>query len=129
MKLSGKQFKLDDVELQHIVQRFTEFNSSSSQTDLVQVFPSLRHILPEMSGWNKTAKVVYETIDLIKPTVMNHVKDHDQSGETKDLIDVFLNKIKDSEDDPTSSFHGQLGMQNLEVILSKVHPEEEYVHS
>ena len=89
---------------------------TSSSTLLINVFPILRTIAPNVSGW----KAIYEShMDVIN--FINRAIDQHKQGETStkygdNLIDLYLNRIKE-EKDPKSGFYALRGLHNLETSL------------
>ena len=114
--ISGKRFSLDDPKLNDIVSRLDKLNEASTK-DLVFLFPPIRHVLPDVSGFKRQIQVIYDAISFLQPTIEEHIEKHDPSVEANDFIDVYLNKMKDTENDPKSSFSGNMGRWNLEACL------------
>ncbi|TRY61580.1 hypothetical protein TCAL_01476 [Tigriopus californicus] len=112
--LNGDRVGLNDPTLQEVI-RYVNDMVSQDMNSLINVFPAARHISKEWSGFNESLKPAYKFLAYIKNTISEHKKTHDPNSEARDFIDVVLNKIHESQDNPKSSFHGELGLQNLEA--------------
>nr|AIL94124.1 cytochrome P450 CYP3036A1 [Tigriopus japonicus] len=112
--LNGERVGLNDPTLKEVIHYVNEI-VSQDMNNLINVFPAIRHVSKEWSGFNKAMKPAFKILEYIKNTISEHQKTHDPNSQARDFIDVVLNKIHESQDDPNSSFHGQLGLQNLEA--------------
>ena len=51
--LTGSRLPLDDPKLQDMVQKVDALMKEFGNVTVLSVFPGLRHIIPEWSGWNR----------------------------------------------------------------------------
>ena len=110
--LTGSRLSLDDEKLKRLVEKIDEMVKEAGNVTILNLIPGLRHVIPELTGWNKTKKTIQELIDFISDVIDKHRLDHDKYKEDletnpNDFIDAFLNKINDEP--AGSSFHGDLG--------------------
>lgn len=63
------------------------------------------------SIWNFVNQSIYDIMTFIDKTISEH-----RSDTNTDLISAYLSKIQDSQE-PNTTFHGQLGMENLKTHL------------
>ena len=83
-----------------LVERSDEFNIellSVLQYEKVSEILSVRHVMPEWSGWNKAMKAMNGTLDFVKTAIDQHKSNYneDVKENPKDFIDAFLNQIND----------------------------------
>ena len=95
MIISGEKFKLDDEKLLDIVAKLDRVVSNSSNRDLVRVWPPIRYLAPEKSGWNRAQKLVNDVIAYIKPYIEDHKTKWEENPESQchDIIDAYLAKV------------------------------------
>ena len=72
---------------------------------------NLKQLFYKKSIWNFVNQSIFDIMTFIDKTISEH-----QSDTNTDLISAYLSKIQDSPD-PDTTFHGQLGMQNLKTHL------------
>ncbi len=118
--IAGKRFELNDPDLIEIVHKTDRLVAESSNVTLVNLFPSVRHIAPQLSGWTQTSSIMFDVIDFVAKIIDKHLvhfeKDKEILKDTpNDFIDAFLAQNVNSE--AGSSFHGQLGLQNLRSTI------------
>jgi cytochrome P450 len=118
--ISGTRFELDDPELKQLARILDEMVQESGNATVLNMFPSVRHIAPGLSGWTKVLDVMNRLGSIIGRVVTKHQADFESDKESKmndprDFIDAFLNQIETSQ--PGSSFHGQSGFKNLKATL------------
>ena len=53
--------------------------------------------MPEWSGWNKTKKALFDTLDFVRTAIDQHKSNYneDVKENPKDFIDAFFNQIND----------------------------------
>ena len=112
--IAGERLDLEDERLLTMVERLDNLSSGSNKAVLLKLWPSLRHIAPELSGWNEAKKTVSDILDFVKPAIAS--KKAQMGFDSPDLISAYLEKIE-SVSDVMSSFHGTLGYHNLESTL------------
>ena len=76
-----------------------------------------------MTGWTKTKNIMGKMSKFIDQYIQTHITNFNRNKEIitedpKDFIDAFLSKIDESSTD--SSFHAQLGLNNLKGICHKI---------
>ena len=114
--LLGSRLTLDDSKLKTFVESINELVLDSSNNSPLSIFPFLRHVFPEWSGWNKTKKIMGKMFYFLNEYIEGHQINFKKNKEIvkedpNDFIDAYLAKIDDS---PTeSSFHGSLGIKSL----------------
>nr|AKH03502.1 cytochrome P450 3036B1 [Paracyclopina nana] len=118
--ITGSRLSLDDPKLIELVVKIDELMEMSGNVNLVQMFPWTRHIIPELSGWNKSKEIMYGLINFVAKDIKEHQDNFEANKEMlqenpNDFIDAFLAKIQESPE--SSSFHGQLGINNLKAGL------------
>ena len=116
--LTGSRLPLDDPKLQDMVQKVDALMKEFGNVTVLSVFPGLRHIIPEWSGWNRMKKTFFHMKAFINNTIDQHKINYDEDikENPRDFIDAFLNQIHDDANKGTS-YHGNLGQQNLESVL------------
>nr|APH81377.1 cytochrome P450 CYP3036A1 [Tigriopus kingsejongensis] len=115
--MTGRRCSLNDPKMQEVIHAVDEVVSQSNPTALVNIFPPSRHVIPGLSGFTAIMIPIRRMIAFIQDTLNDHQASHDPNAEPRDFIDAHLNKIHESESNPSSSFHGQIGLQNLEVSM------------
>ncbi len=104
-------------DLLFIVNKLDEFMSSNNEVSVLNVFPRMRHIAPQMTGWNTAKDMNYAMINFIKSFIQSHVEKHDSSLPPNDLIDVFLNKIEESDKETQSRYKYIFHIRNFGIQL------------
>ena len=53
--------------------------------------------MPEWSGWNRTRRAMFETLDFVRTAIYQHESTYneDVKENPEDFIDAFLNQIND----------------------------------
>jgi hypothetical protein len=64
--------------------------------------------MPQKSGYNDVVKAVEGLRELIREVIEDHKKSFIQGVPPRDFVDVYLNKIHETED-PNSSFYMEVG--------------------
>ena len=115
--LTGSRLALDDPRLQDLVQKIDQMVKDPSLA-ILNIIPWARHIAPEWSCWNHVKKVFFGVKSLVTDKIKEHEVNYkeDIKDDPRDFIDAYLNQIYDDSTKGTS-FHGNLGHQNLECVL------------
>lgn len=93
---AGSRHEVHDSVFQNYIRmqgNFTRKNDSSG--GLINMFPWLRFICPEASGFNRVKQHHIEMWDFFKGVVKQHEATY-QDSESRDLIDVYLREIRAS---------------------------------
>jgi len=116
--LCESRLSLDDPGLQNLIEKIDAMLKEFGHATILNVFPSIRYIMPEWSNWNRTKKGMNGILDFIKNTIEQHKAEYNEDAKEnpKDFIDAFLNQINDIANASTS-FHGNLGHNNLESVM------------
>lgn len=113
--IAGKRMELTDPYLVELVKRVDALGDDSFATSILHLAPSIRFVAPQLSGWTKAKGIVEDVIEFVSAVIKEHVENFENNEDLKehpnDYIDAFLGHIATSE--PDSSFHGELGYQNL----------------
>ena len=112
----GSRLSLEDQELKTFVGLIDELVKESSNVSIINVFPFLRHLFSDLTGWTKTKNIMGKMSKFIDQYIQTHITNFNRNKEIitedpNDFIEAFLCKIDESSTD--SSFHGQLGLNNL----------------
>ena len=76
---------------------------------LLFMFPFLRHLMPERSGWTLQKEVSKNLNQLAKEMIREHLDTYDPEEAPRDFIDVY---IKQMEADPK-----QFNQEELSVVI------------
>lgn len=113
--VTGARFNLEDPKLKNLVKRLEYLFYIFGNASLLLTFPSLRHVFPEWTGWKKCRECVADLCELVRTFMDDHKSKFSMTEEPKDFIDAYLKEIQESQ--PGSSFHGELGEQNLQSVV------------
>jgi hypothetical protein len=80
-------------------------------TGSLSFFPALADVAPEWSGYNKFLKTIENTSNFFRNVVKEHEKTITE-GEPRDYIDAYLEEIRSSKDEPSSSFSQSRGCKS-----------------
>ena len=99
--VTGSRLSLDDPKLIKLVARVDELMQMSSSVSLVNMIPSSRFVIPDLSGWTKTKEIMGNLIDFLSVDVKDHQVNFEAKKEIlreqpNDFIDAFLAKTEDS---------------------------------
>jgi len=116
--ISGTRLSLDDPALHNLIEKIDAMMKEFGHATVLNVVPSIRHVMPEWSGWNRTKRTILGTIDFVRTAIDQHESNYNEDVEEnpKDFIDAFLNQINDKANIGTS-FHEKLGHHNLESVM------------
>ncbi|ODM88574.1 Cytochrome P450 2J6 [Orchesella cincta] len=109
---SGSESK---SELLRVADDFIPSFQATFKTGLL-LMPFLRHIIPELSGWNRLQNAIQGINRLCEKVVQRHKAQFDPSC-PKDFVDEYLIEISKTTDHK-SSFYGKLGEMNLKITLA-----------
>ena len=116
--LVGERFEYDNPRLKDLISRLTEvFQLFGNPTQgLLMSYPWLEKILPEkVFNWPYIKKCLMDVTDLMLENVVKHQETLDLNS-PRDYIDMMLIEIENTTD-KSSSFYGQLGIDNLKVTM------------
>ena len=77
--IAGHRFELDNPELLDLVKKVDKLTETSLK-DPLNVFPWLRHVAPDLSGWTENCKKMVDVITFIKKTIDEHFSNFDAAG-------------------------------------------------
>ena len=72
--VTGETYEYDDPKLLQIVDKLALMMASSSNFGPTTLFPFLKHIIPEMSGYNLVMSSQQAVFDLIEEQYKEHKK-------------------------------------------------------
>jgi len=113
----GQRFDYDDPKLMSIIERLTNWfkRVANPSAILVLVYPWFFKLFPKFLEYNETLDTSHEILNMIKQTVKEHEETIDLN-EPRDFTDKALAEIM-STTDPSSSFFGEKGRENLANTL------------
>ena len=118
----GERFDYDDQRLLDICHRLTEGFKVfvSTKQNFVYSFPWIMKIpfASKLFDFQLVTRVVNDIVDLMQENIRKHQETLDVN-EPRDFTDMVLKEIERTTD-PSSSFYGQDGLDNLKVTLSYV---------
>jgi len=110
---SGERFDYDHPKLESIVERLTEnFKRAGNPANIVvYLYPWITKIYPKFMERNRHLGVIHEILDLLEDSIKRHKEnlDIDSPNDYTDAMLIEMTKTKD----PSSSFYGIDGMENL----------------
>ncbi|XP_076032688.1 methyl farnesoate epoxidase-like isoform X2 [Oratosquilla oratoria] len=96
--LGGVRLDRSDPELHDLVDRIDAlFRAGGTNGGLVSVFPFLRHIAPEASGFNPVVRGYVGIRTFIERAVQEHKATNDEDN-PRDFIDIYLKQMKHNAD-------------------------------
>ena len=87
-------------------------------TGILSFVPILADIAPEWSGYNNLLRTVKTTSSFFQSVVTEHEKSITE-GDPRDYIDAYLEEIRNSKDNPNSSFSKDKGRKD--IFISSMH--------
>ncbi|CAL8142838.1 unnamed protein product [Orchesella dallaii] len=115
--VAGKRYSQDDPKLRALAHQLSgAFNEAGENAGAFFIMKWLKHILPDLSGYNAIRKMFAELAEFVGNTIQEH-KNTFQEDSPRDFIDVYLNEIK-STTDPSSSFHGVAAEKQLIGVVA-----------
>jgi len=115
--LVGERFEYDNPRLIDIVKRLSdafEIFARPSQA-LLMSFPWVKKYFSFLFDFQAAEEILFDIADLMEENIVKHQETLDVN-EPRDYIDMVLIEIEKSKDSQ-SSFHGQLGLDNLKVSM------------
>jgi len=113
----GEKFDYDDERLIDIVKRLTkgfEVFGKPSMT-ILMAFPWSRKYFSSLLEWTLVEEILQDLADMMQENIEKHQETLD-INEPRDYIDMVLIEIEKTKDSK-SSFHGELGLDNLKVSM------------
>merc|ERR1712241_1049472 len=113
----GERFDYDDPKLLSIVHRLTEAFKRFGKPESVMViaFPWINKINPKAFGRDETLSVNHDIQDMMAESIKQHQQTLDLE-DPRDFTDSMLIEINKTTD-KTSSFYGEVGIENLRNTL------------
>ena len=73
-------------------------SNRADNTKLLFAFPAIRHIFPDLSGWNFQKNIIKKTHEVCREMVQDHQETFQSNAPPRDFIDVYLKKISDDKE-------------------------------
>ncbi len=89
--MSGRRLEHDDPKLATFASNLHFLDEGS--ISLVSISPSLRHVIPELSGWMPMVRTMKFFRDMMTETIKEHVEARSKKEDPEDYIDVYLDKV------------------------------------
>ena len=102
------RYEIDDPRMQGLIEMVNDANKADNLT-LLFMFPFLRHLMPERSGWTLQKEVSKNLNQLAREMIREHLDTYDPEEAPRDFIDVY---IKQMEADPK-----QFNQEELSVVI------------
>jgi len=106
--VGDKRYEIDDPRMQGLIEMVNDANKADNLT-LLFMFPFLRHLMPERSGWTLQKEVSKNLNQLAREMIREHLDTYDPEEAPRDFIDVY---IKQMEADPK-----QFNQEELSVVI------------
>ncbi|OXA37044.1 Methyl farnesoate epoxidase [Folsomia candida] len=119
--VAGSRFEYDDPDLHTLIRmtghvvRFRSLDSDSFMPNILFFMPWLTRLAPKLSGWDNFLASFVAIFPVLQRFIDEHKKSFDPNS-PRDLIDIYLQKIANT-DDKDSSFFGELGEKSLLIVL------------
>ncbi|OXA48871.1 methyl farnesoate epoxidase [Folsomia candida] len=116
--MTGQRFSHDDKELDRILDSIQKSLTAPAGLSFVFLFPIIKTIAPNLSGWNEYLKEMLEATNFIRKFVTKRLKNPTvtDSQEAEDFTDVYIKEIKETTD-KESSFYQNRGEETLMATL------------
>ena len=115
----GERFDYDDSRLQNLCQKSSECLKMfvSTKQAIIYNYPWVEKIpgASRVFDFQIMRRTLHQLVDLMQEAIVEHQQTLDPSA-PRDYTDVFLAEIQNTTD-PSSSFYGQVGLDNLKVAL------------
>ena len=113
----GERFDYDDPKLISIIERLTEmFKRLGRPENVITIcFPWINKIFPTFLEKDKSLKTNHDILNLMFESIKQHQETLDQN-DPRDFTDKVLIEIEKTTD-KTSSFYGDIGLENLANTL------------
>ncbi|CAL8107080.1 unnamed protein product [Orchesella dallaii] len=116
--VSGERYSHQDPKLSHLTSQVTKsFDAATNTGGLILFAPWVKHILPQLSGYNFIRTVMDQLREFMIKTVETHKPTFVSGNSPRHFIDVFLREISSTQD-PTSSFYKDVGEKQLVACIS-----------
>jgi len=114
---SGERFDYDDPKLISIIERLTDmFKRLARPENVISIcFPWINKIFPTFLEKDKSVKTNHDIMNLMFESIKQHQETLDHN-EPRDFTDKVLIEIQKTTDE-TSSFYGEIGIENLANTL------------
>lgn len=113
----GERFEYDDPRLMSIIERLTDmFKRIGKPENVITLcFPWINKIFPSFMERDKSIKTNHDIMNLMFESIKHHQETLDPN-EPRDFTDKVLIEIQQTTDE-TSSFYGEIGIENLANTL------------
>ena len=113
----GERFEYDDPRLMSIIERLTDmFKRIGKPENVITLcFPWINKIFPSFMERDKSIKTNHDIMNLMFESIKHHQQTLDPN-EPRDFTDKVLIEIQQTTDE-TSSFYGEIGIENLANTL------------
>ena len=115
----GERFDYDDSRLQNLCQKSSECLKMfvSTKQAIIYNYPWVEKIpgASRVFDFQIMRRTLHQLVDLMQEAIVEHQQTLDPSA-PRDYTDVVLAEIQNTTD-PSSSFYGQVGLDNLKVAL------------
>lgn len=102
--IAGVRYERDDQRMKDLFDKLNRaFRIGSVTGGIASMFPILKKIAPELSGYKHTMDTIKELQDFFRETINEHDKTMDEDN-PRDLIDVYLREIKEQSNNPDTTF-------------------------
>ncbi|ODM99561.1 Methyl farnesoate epoxidase [Orchesella cincta] len=116
--MGGTRYRHDDEEFKKMLNVIQEsFRSGSPSGNLVNAYPFLRHFPYFKQNFQALVSGAEAIIEMLEKSIEEHKKNRDPSA-PRDLIDVYLQAIEDSKDDPDTVFFKDQLVQLCEDLFA-----------
>lgn len=113
----GRRFDYDDPKFQHFVRLLNENAKNSALAGPLNFAPFLKRIPGDPFGAKKISNNVRETFQFFRNEIAEHKRTLDENN-LRDFIDVYLNEIRNRQEEEGSEFSGK----NHAYLSSLLHP-------
>ena len=110
---AGESFEYDNPVLVDLLNRVTDYLQRIGRPEAIflYIFPWIAKMWPSFLGRNEDIKISRDVMKMMRKSIKNH-KDTLDTNEPRDYIDKYLIEIENTKD-PSSSFYGPKGIENL----------------
>lgn len=109
--LTGETVAYDDPRCKEIIEKFYIMMARSNALSPLFIWPWLKYIVPNQSGYTNTKEANERVSELIEESYNKHLKSFDQNN-LRDFTDIYINEMKKYENDANSSFNKENGIHN-----------------
>lgn len=115
--ISGEKLDYNDEHLLDIVHKVDVMMTTIDVSSVINLFPWLKYICPEATGYSKTINAYLGIRKLIEQQYHTHLETF-QEGHMRDFMDVYIQEMKSQNQNSKSYLHGQRGLENMNSLLS-----------